>query len=112
MVRTPEDSQVMRGLLDTLVLYLLREGDNYGYGLLREANRWHAKPPVLHETTVYPLLRRLEKRGLLTSYRRPGARGTARKYYGLTRHGRAYLAARVDDWRRASLILDDILRMR
>ncbi len=109
MAMRPEDSQVMRGLVDTIVLHLLSEEDNYAFGILRDARQWQVKPDVLYRTTAYPLLRRLEKRGFLTSYRKPGARGTRRKYYHITRHGRAYLGARKDDWRRVSRILGHIL---
>ena len=110
MGRTPEDAQVVRGLVDVLVLHMLAARDDYAFAMVKAAEA-HLRlgPPLLRRKTLYPLLHRLHRRGFVTSYRSPGNRGTSRRYYRITRHGRAFLAARLDDWRRVARVLREIL---
>jgi PadR family transcriptional regulator PadR len=110
MGRTPEDAQVFRGLIDAFVLHTIAKRENYAYGILKETEaRLRIEPPILREKSLYPLLHRLQRRGFLTSHRQPGKRGTSRRYYRITRHGLAFLGARLDDWRRAARILSPLL---
>ena len=103
-------AEVLKGLLDALVLHSLREQENYGYGIVQTLRgRLGEGNAVLQQSTVYPLLHRLEGRRLLSSYRRPGSRGTDRKYYRITRRGRAYLATRLEDWKKVAKILNKVL---
>src|SRR5690348_3107129 len=77
-----DNDQILKGLLDTLVLNTLSKQANYGVGIkeaLREQLDEDAE--VVKEATLYPLLHRLERRELLISYRQPGERATPRKYY-------------------------------
>ena len=101
------DSQVLKGLLDTLVLDVLRTADNYGFGILQKiGEHLDGEDGVLKEQTIYPLLHRLESKGYVESYHQPGKRGTPRKYYRITDTGRARLAERISQWRRISDLLD------
>jgi PadR family transcriptional regulator, regulatory protein PadR len=100
------DGQVLKGLLDTLVLDALREADNYGFGVLqRLGEHLDGEQGVLKEGTLYPLLHRMEARGFVEAYYRPGDRGTPRKYYRITRAGRDQLDERVTEWRRVVVLL-------
>lgn len=101
------NAQVLKGLLDTLVLHSLVDGDNYGFGI-REALHKHLGEDagVVKEATLYPLLHRLESRKLLASYRAPGDRGSPRKYYRITAEGRQLLSERIDEWRRVTRLLN------
>ena len=104
------NAQVIKGLLDALVLGVLARKENYGFGIVREVNAWVGrKREFLHAATLYLLLHRLESKGLLKSYWRPGARGTDRKYYRITKAGRDYLRKRIEDWREVARILDEII---
>ncbi|EHF02474.1 MULTISPECIES: PadR family transcriptional regulator [Olsenella] len=80
------DSQFKRGFLDACVLAILAAQDSYGYQIVRDA------PPSLElsESTLYPVLRRLEKQGALTEYRSEH-NGRLRKYYSITEQGRLQL---------------------
>src|SRR5690554_2455394 len=101
-----DNDQILKGLLDTLVLDVLRDGPNYGFGILQGLReRMGDDASMLKESTLYPLLHRLERRELLTSYRQPGERGTPRKYYQITAAGEAFLLGRVDEWRRIAQLL-------
>jgi len=100
------DGQILKGLLDTLVLDVLREGPNYGFGIReRLRTRLGEDAGLVREATLYPLLYRLQRRGLLDSYQAPGKRGTPRKYYRLTPEGEAFLAGRIQEWQRIADLL-------
>ncbi|MGE0867485.1 MAG: PadR family transcriptional regulator [Kofleriaceae bacterium] len=106
----PSDGQVLKGLLDTLVLDALSDGDDYGFGLLeRLGGALEDQELMLRETTLYPLLHRLEERGFIDSYHVPGDKGRPRRYYRLTADGRSHLAERVAEWRRVDRLLDRTL---
>ncbi|MDE7262726.1 MAG: PadR family transcriptional regulator [Oscillospiraceae bacterium] len=90
-------SQIKRGTLEFCVLLMIAQGECYGYELIARLE----KRPILsaRESTIYPLLRRLLKDGLLTSTWRDSAEGLpSRKYYTITDAGRNYLAAMEAEW--------------
>lgn len=77
------DPQLKRGLLDICVLSLLQRGDSYGYQLIKDLSGY---VPV-SESTLYPILRRLEAAGSLTVYSEE-YHGRLRKFYRITDAGR------------------------
>lgn len=90
-------SQIKRGTLEFCVLLMIARGECYGYELIARLE----KRPILaaRESTIYPLLRRLLKEGLLHSLWRDSAEGLPpRKYYTITDAGRAHLAAMEGEW--------------
>lgn len=87
------DPQLKRGLTDACVLALLSRGDSYGYKLVRDAETLLP----LSESTLYPVLRRLEEAGALTVYSQEHA-GRLRRYYRITPQGRLQLADFVREW--------------
>lgn len=56
--------QMKKGLLETCVLSVLQRGDSYGYKMIKDL----AAYIQLSESTLYPILRRLEGSGYLTVY--------------------------------------------
>jgi PadR family transcriptional regulator PadR len=106
MANHTTDEQILKGLLDTLVLHLLRDGPNYGFGIREGLDRMLGEDAgLLKEATLYPLLHRLERNGQLASYQTPGERGSPRKYYRLTPAGHAFLDQRLAEWRRITALL-------
>ncbi len=104
------DDQLLRGLLDTLVMDLLREGPNYGFGILEAlGERLGEDAGIVKESTLYPLLHRLADRGYLASHQEPGDRGRPRRYYRLTDEGQEFLGTRLAEWRRVAGLLDRTL---
>lgn len=90
-------SQIVRGTLEYCVLLMLKNKTRYGYDILQELERY----PIISstESTVYPLLRRLQKEGFLSSSWLESEEGLPpRKYYALTPEGEAYVAAMDDEW--------------
>ena len=80
-------------LLDACVLGVLEQGDAYGYSLTQ-----HMKAVVdLSESTLYPVLRRLQQSGCLTVYDKP-FQGRNRRYYAITPAGRALLSGYREEW--------------
>lgn len=106
MANDTTDEQILKGLLDTLVMDTLRSGPNYGFGI-RERLGVHLgqDADMVKEATLYPLLHRLERKGLLASHHEPGDRGSPRKYYRLTPEGALFLDRRIAEWGRVVALL-------
>ena len=86
--------QLKKGVLEMCVLALLSQGDNYAYDI---ASRM-AEAVGMGEGTVYPLMRRMQNDGLVSTYLKESASGPPRKYYKLTRTGATALKAQIADW--------------
>jgi len=83
--------QARKGLLELSVLTALEKEEHYGYDIVRDMS---ARPALGGaEGTVYPMLARLEERGLLVTDARVSDQGPTRKYYNLTDDGRSALTA-------------------
>ncbi|MFC8850047.1 MULTISPECIES: PadR family transcriptional regulator [unclassified Micromonospora] len=88
--------QWLRGVLDLCVLGLLRDGESYGYQLAQALEAAGIGP--IQGGTLYPVLLRLQRTGLVTAQWRDGEAGPARKYYSITEQGRAALRQGGRDW--------------
>ena len=82
-------------LLDGCVLAVLSRGDAYGYILTQQVK----SQLDISESTLYPVLRRLQRDGLLKVYDRP-YQGRNRRYYAITPVGRIQLERRREEWTR------------
>lgn len=104
----PQRSQLLKGLAELGLLSLLEDGPQYGLQILE---RLRAEAGLgLAEGTIYPLLHRLERGGLVKSEWRLDEEGARpRKYYVLTREGTAELAQQLAEWRRLSKHLNAFL---
>ena len=88
------DIQLKRGLLDVCVLAAIKNEDYYGYQIIKDM-----KPYVeISESTLYPILRRLEAAELLT-VRTAEHSGRLRKYYHITRLGLKRLESFQEEWK-------------
>ena len=90
-------TQLLKGVLDVAVLAVLRDGDGYGYDLLRRIRA--AGLDDVADASVYGTLRRLFNAGFLTTYVEASEEGPHRKYYGLNATGRDHLEASAKTWR-------------
>ena len=87
------DIQLKRGLLEICVLAAIKNEESYGYRIIKDV-----KPFVeISESTLYPILRRLEAAECL-SVRSAEHNGRLRKYYSITDAGRERLAAFAAEW--------------
>jgi PadR family transcriptional regulator PadR len=90
--------RALDGNVETFLLAVLREGENYGYGIVQELNERAPGLVKFGEGTIYPVLHRLEKRGLVAPTWRTGDSGRRRKYYRLTPKGRSKLSENLTEW--------------
>lgn len=87
-------TQARKGVLVLSVLNALRGNRLYGYEIVKRLS--DVAGLEIAEGTIYPLMSRLEKEGLVTSSLEPSPEGPARKYYRLSADGRAALD-RIDE---------------
>ena len=88
------DVQLKRGLLDVCVLAAIKDGESYGYKIIKDM-----KPYIeLSESTLYTILKRLEASEMLT-VRTAEHGGRLRKYYRITRAGLGRLEDFKEEWR-------------
>lgn len=99
------DSQQKKGLLELMVLASLKYEDSYGYDIKQNIN----DVLEISESTLYPILRRLEKQDLLETYQTI-YNSRVRKYYKITNEGKEKLKQSEDDFRQVKTIYDYILR--
>jgi len=99
------DSQQKKGLLELMVLASLKYDDSYGYMI----NQNIGDVIEISESTLYPILRRLEKQELLETYQTI-YNSRVRKYYRITREGLRKLKQSEDDFKEVKNIYDYILR--
>lgn len=91
-------------LLDGLVLAVLEQEDTYGYQLTQKVQQWAA----ISESTLYPVLKRLQKEGYLEAYDKPQD-GRNRRYYSITDDGRQKLRHTKEEWYQFRQIIDNFL---
>jgi PadR family transcriptional regulator PadR len=91
-------AQMRRGTLQYCVLSLLADEERYGFALVRGLAQMDGM--VTSEGTIYPLLSRLRRDGLVESTWQESPSGPPRRYYRLTETGRAALEGFKLEWRR------------
>lgn len=102
---SPFETEMNRGFLQVLVLVLL-EKDTYGYAMVKHLEE---KGYALEENTLYPLLRRLEKKGLIKG-KWDISEGRPRKFYVITKEGRDVRARLQKIWLRQNEILNRLTK--
>ena len=99
------DIQLKRGLLDVCVLAAIRKEPSYGYQIIKDM-----KPYVeISESTLYPILRRLESAGMLSVWSAEH-NGRVRKYYRITQLGRKRIEAFREEWKELMTVYRFIIR--
>jgi DNA-binding PadR family transcriptional regulator len=101
--RVHMNKEMKRGLLSMFILWTLKKkgGKMYGYEIMqllqsKTHGRWMPKAG-----TIYPILRRLEKRGLMEStWTAREAGGPSRRYYKITKEGEKAATAAFSEWRK------------
>ena len=80
------DSQLKKGFLEYCVLAALRKDDSYGYKIVKDVSNYIE----ISESTLYPILKRLENAGFVTTYSTEH-NGRLRKYYHITDDGKVHI---------------------
>ena len=99
------DSQLKRGILNICILQLLKEEDRYGYDLIKIIQGYFTDTD---ESTLYAILRRLNKEGLTDMYYSEISHGPKRKYYSISDKGRECLDDYTSSWHEIEEIFSKI----
>ncbi|MCH4886114.1 PadR family transcriptional regulator [Acidaminobacter sp. JC074] len=91
-----DKAQILKGLLEGCILEVISRGESYGYQITEDLNNMGL--PDLNEGSVYPVLIRLQKKGLLRSESKKSPLGPKRKYFNLTDSGHDYLKDFKEAW--------------
>ncbi|WP_306367826.1 PadR family transcriptional regulator [Nocardiopsis sp. CC223A] len=99
-------TEMLKGTLEGCVLQIIGGEETYGYAITRQLNELGFADVV--EGTVYTILLRLEKNGLVQVTKRPSGKGPPRKFYALNDAGRAELARFWAKWDYVSARIDEL----
>ena len=81
-----------------LILSILEEGENYGYMIIQRVKEISKEQIEWKDGTLYPILHKLEKKGLIESFWKSAETGRKRKYYRLLKNGKTVLATEKQNW--------------
>jgi len=90
-------SQLLKGILDGCVLAVIEKEPVYGYELSKKLQEFGLSD--ISEGTIYPVLLRLQKNGLIRGEMQPSESGPNRKYYHLTDEGKGSLEIIASEWK-------------
>jgi len=99
--------EIRRGALSLAILAIILDGESYGYDIMKKLGQEKYDALQLEPSTTYPLLRRLEKRGILEG-RWSDSSGKRRRLYYVTRDGRRVLRMMIKSWRSLNSQLDEL----
>lgn len=104
------DKSLVSGSMTMLILRLLDEKDMYGYEMIEALRAKSQNVFELKAGTLYPLLHTLEEKQFVTSYEQE-VLGKVRKYYSITRDGRAHLEEKRTQWQEYSKAVTNVLAL-
>lgn len=99
------DIQLKRGLLDVCVLTAIKNGESYGYQILKDMKPY----TEMSESTLYTILKRLETAKMLT-VRTAEHGGRLRKYYQITEAGLGRIEDFKNEWREVMAIYQFVMK--
>lgn len=99
------DIQLKRGLLEVCVLAAIKDEPSYGYRMIKDIKPYQE----ISESTLYPILKRLEAAKLL-SVKSAEHNGRLRKYYSITSVGLERLEVFKREWQEMKAIYDFVMR--
>ena len=97
------ESQLKRGLIEDCVMAAIRKQDSYGYQIIKDISPYLS----ISESTLYPILKRLESNGNLTVYSIEH-NGRLRKYYQITQAGMDKIEDFKQEWNKLQKAYDFI----
>ncbi|SDN19185.1 PadR family transcriptional regulator [Alkalicoccus daliensis] len=90
-------TQMMKGILDGCLLGIIKGKETYGYEMAERLSNYGFS--AVSEGTIYPILMRMQREGLVTSVRKESTAGPKRKYYSLTIKGEQALEDFLIRWK-------------
>jgi len=100
------NTQFKKGILELCILKVIDDKDMYGFEIINHLSN------ILdvNENTIYPILRRLTKQNLFTTYTKESSLGANRKYYSITELGKVKLKEYLNEWDLFLLNINKILK--
>ncbi|MEZ5327536.1 MAG: helix-turn-helix transcriptional regulator [Verrucomicrobiales bacterium] len=102
------ERDLIRSVAEPIVLKLVAERAMYGYEIIKVVNERTNQAFEWKEGTLYPCLHRLESQGLIESEWMTAESGKDRKYYKITRKGRARLKEKLSEWSAFSTAMESL----
>lgn len=103
------NTDMLRGRVDIFVLKALSVRDGYGYDILNYVHDKTEGHYEMKQSSIYSVLKRLEKQGYISSYDGTESNGAKRRYYTLTDAGRQLLASEEKEWEYTRTLLDNLV---
>ncbi len=103
------DSELLKGTISLLILSLLSRKDMYGYEIAATVHRDTEGAFTWREGSLYPSLHKLEQGGLIVGQWEEKETGRKRRYYHITRQGRAGLKEKLEAWSKLTAAVNQIL---
>lgn len=101
------DTQMLKGILEGCVLFLISKKETYGYEILMELEKHGFHD--LSEGTLYPVLTRLEKNGYIRCRKAKSPYGPIRKYFSISEDGEKYLKEFIMNYENIILCTNSVL---
>lgn len=99
-------SDVIRGYIDTMILFLILNEPSYGYEISKKIRMLSNDKYVIKETTLYSAFTRMEKNGFVKSYAENADNGKRRTYYAVTEEGRNYYKDKCREWQLTKEVIE------
>lgn len=101
-------SQLLKGVLEGCILAIIKQSPTYGYELSLKLHDFGLTN--ISEGSIYPILLRLQKEGLIEGHMQPSPSGPRRKYYHLTPTGHDALSNFSEHWENIKGPVDTIIK--
>ncbi|PEE34465.1 PadR family transcriptional regulator [Bacillus pseudomycoides] len=92
------DKEILKGSIDILLLSIIRQHDTYGYEIIQKLKENSNDLYNMSQGTLYPALKRLEQKELISSYWDESETGMKRKFYTITTNGQKVLEEKLTAW--------------
>ncbi len=102
-------SDAIRGYTEAIILRRLMEKDSYGYEINKTIQEKTNGAYELKEATLYTAFRRLEQGGYILSYWGDEKTGARRRYYAITREGKAYYQRCLAQWTETKALIEQLI---
>ena len=105
------NSDLIRGHLETVILKLIIEQDRYGYEIAKNIKERTNNEFQIKEATLYSIVKRLEDKDLIESYKGKLTHGKTRRYYRVTTLGKVYYKEKISEWIELKEVLESLLEV-
>jgi PadR family transcriptional regulator, regulatory protein PadR len=100
------DKEILKGSIDILLLTIISKRDTYGYEIIQELKKHSKNEYNMSQGTLYPALKRMEKKEFIESYWGESETGMRRKFYRITVSGRSELKRKLTAWEQITNLIN------